>query len=59
MRQNNKTLAYEAKLSEKTHEQLLKTHQANMDELDAINKRLLETLNKKEKDEEDKIYGNK
>jgi hypothetical protein len=53
LRQNNKTLAYEAKLSEKTHEQLLKTHQANMDELDAINKRLLETLNKKEKDEED------
>ena len=34
---------------------MLKTHQANMDELDAINKRLLETLNKKENDEEDEF----
>ena len=48
MRQSHKNIAYEASLAEKSREQLLETHQANMDELDEINKRLLATLNKKE-----------
>lgn len=53
LRQSTKSLAYEAELAEKTREELQATHQANMDELDEINKRLLATLNKKEEDEED------
>ena len=51
LRQSRKNLEYEAELAEKSREQLLETHQANMDELDAINKRLLATLNKREEEE--------
>ena len=63
MRQSTKNIAYEAELAEKSREELQATHQANMDELDAINKRLLATLNrsdeksaeKDEKAEEDEM----
>lgn len=52
LRQSTKNIAYEAELAEKSREELQATHQANMDELDAINKRLLATLNRSaEKDE--------
>ena len=63
LRQSTKNIAYEAELAEKSREELQATHQANMDELDAINKRLLATLNrsdeksaeKDEKAEEDEM----
>jgi len=48
LRQSTKTIAYEAELEEKSSEELKAIHQANMDELDTINKRLLATLNRHE-----------